>query len=255
MNQRDTLLVLVGVLGAAVVGLLLFVAILVRQPERANVSIGRQAVPTPRPLPEVARRLPAELRFLVPIIPLQRGLSEGGREAAGLLLVLLLTGGSLVLAREQVVRVHAGSAGGIGDQARIFGIGVGVLIMLASGTLLAVALLLRTLAGMPPPGVLFGLQTLFAVFALIVLVVGALALLGFAAASWRLGVLLLGLPAWRRFGERVPTVVATLLAATLIYFLGQVPYLGPIIGGLALAYSLGAFVRSRIAKTGALPPA
>jgi len=252
MNQRDTLLVLVGVLGAAVVGLLLFVAILVRQPERANVSIGRAAVPTARPLPEVARRLPAELRFLAPILPLQRGLSDGGREAAGLLLVLLLTGGSLVLAREQVVRVHAGSAGDLGAQARIFGIGVGVLIMLASGTLLAVVVLLRSLVGLPPPGLLFGLQTLFAAFALIVLIVSVLALLGFAAASWRLGRLLLGLPAWRRFGERVPTVVATLLAATLIYFLAQIPYLGPIIGGSALAYSLGAFVRSRSVRTEAL---
>ncbi len=251
MTQRDALLVIVGVLATAVVGLLLFVAVLVRQapPGRPNVVIGRGPQPTARPIPEIERRLPPEFRFLSPVIPLQRGVGDVAREAAGLLLVLLLTGGAMVLAREQVVRIHASSAGGWAQQARVFGIGVGVLIAISSGMLLAVVVLLRTLSGMPPPDFIFGLQTLFSLFALVVLIVVVAALLGFAAACWRLGVWLLGWPVWRRFGERVPAAIGTLFVAALLYIASQLPYVGPLFAALALAYSLGAFVRSRLVRT------
>lgn len=255
MTQRDALLVIVGVLAAAVVGLVLFVAILVRQgpPGRPDVAIGRGPQPTARPIPEIERRLPNEFRFLAPIIPLQRSVGEVGRDAAGLLLVLLLTGGTLVLAREHVVRIHASSAGDWTAQARIFGLGIGVLVTIASGTLLAIVVLLRTLAGLAPPNFVFGLQTLFSVFALVLLVVGVAALLGFAAASWRLGVWFLGLPAWRRITERVPVIVAALVAAGLLYLAAQLPVVGPLVAALVLAYSLGAFVRARLIRSEAHP--
>lgn len=251
MTQRDALFVLVGVLATTVVSLLLFVAILVRQQPlgRPNVIIGRQEVPTQRPVQEVVRRLPPELRFIAPVIPIQRGLSDTGRDAAGLLLVLLLTGGSLVLARDHVVRIQARSAGDLAVQARVLGIGAGVLVMLVSAGFLGLVLLLRTLAGTGAASFLFGLQTLFALFALVLLIVGTATLLGFAAACWRLGVWLAGRPAWRRFGERVPPAVATLLVAVLIYFLAQLPVVGRIIVALALAYSLGAYVRALLIRS------
>ncbi len=248
---RDALLVIVGLLGAAVVGLLLFVAVLVRQvpPGRPNVVVGRGPQPTPRPIPEIERRLPSEFRFLAPVIPLQREVTEVGREAAGLLLLLLLTGGALVLGREQVVRIHASTAGDWREQGRVLGIGVGVLVIVASGTLLALVVLLRTLAGLPPPNFVFGLQTLFSLFGLVLLLVGLAALLGFAAACWRIGVWLVTRPAWQRAGERVPSAVATLLAATLLYVAAQLPYAGTLIAAIVIAYSLGAFVRARLVRS------
>src|SRR2546428_4267460 len=251
MTQRDILLVLVGVLAAAVVALLLFVAVLVRQPPpgRPNVIVGRGAQPTARPISEIERRLPPELRFLAPVIPIQRQASEAGREVAGLLLVVLLTGGALVFARDQVLRVQASSAGDLGEQARVFGIGIGALIVIASALLIAVVVALRALSSMPPPGFVFGLQTLSALLAVVLLLTGAAALLGFAAACWRLGVWFLSRPPWRRAGERVPVVVATLLVASLLYLLSQIPYVGPIVAALVLAYSLGAFVRARLTRS------
>lgn len=246
MTRRDALFVLSGVLATVVVSLFLFVAILARPGGRPNVVLGREAVPTPRPVPDVVRRLPPELRFIAPIVPLQRRLSDTGADAAGLLLVVLLTGGTLVLAREQVLRIHSRTAGALGDQARVLGIGAGVLVVLASASFLGLVLALRALVGTGAPSLLFGLQTLFALFALVLLVVGVAALLGFAATCWRIGAWLAARPAWRRYGERVPPAAATLLVAVLIYFLAQLPLAGGIIVGLALAYSLGAYVRARV---------
>lgn len=249
MTQRDTLLVVGGVLLAAAVSVLLLASVLVRQGPagRPGVVVGRSPVPTARPIAELERRLPVELRFLAPILPVQRGVSDVARGAAGLLLVLVLTSSTLVLGREQVVRAHAASVGHLGEQARVLGVGVGVLVVIASAVLLGWVFLLTSLIGQAPQLFLFGLQVVLAVFALVLLILGIGALLGFCAASWRFGVRLLTLPAWRRAGEQVPAAAATLLGATLLYLAAQLPVAGPIVSVLILAYSLGAFVLARLA--------
>ncbi len=252
MTQRDALLVTIGVLAAALVSLLLFVAVLVRQSPAAppNIVVRRGPQPTLRPVPEVQRQLPPEYRFIAPLVPLQRGMTDATREAAGLLLVIVLTGSALVLAREQVVRITARSAGSWPEQLRVFGIGVGVLLVGASVLLLTAMVLLRSFAGMPAPSFVFGVQTMFAVLAFVLVVIAAAALLGFSAMCWRLGAWVLRQPTWRQAGERVPAAAATLTVAAVLYLAAQIPVAGPVIAALIVAYSLGAFVASRLA-----PPA
>lgn len=251
MTQRDTLLVVGGVLLAAAVSVLLLASVLVRQGPagRPGVVVGRSPVPTARPIAELERRLPVEFRFLAPILPVQRGVSDVARGAAGLLLVLVVTSSTLVLAREQVVRAHAASVGGLAEQARVLGVGVGVLVVIASAVLLGWVFLLTSVIGQTPQLFLFGLQVVLALFAIVLLILGIAALLGFCVASWRFGVRLLTLPAWRRAGEQVPAAAATLLGATLLYLAAQLPVVGPLISALVLAYSLGAFVLGRLAPT------
>lgn len=235
-----------GALLAAAISAFLFVAAAQRTPPGLRQPAGRP-VPTERPLAEVRRALPPALRVLAPIAPLQRGVSDAAGGAAGLLLLLLLTAGTTVVARGQVVRVHAASAGPVLDQARVLGVGVGVILAAGSVAVLAWILVLTTIAGRGPPFSTLAVQILLTGLAVAALLVLGIALVGFSAAAWRLGVLLLGLPVWRRWGERAPAAVAALLGAVLLYLLAQLPVAGAIVAAVVFAYSLGAFVLSRVA--------
>jgi hypothetical protein len=250
LTRRDALLVLGGALLAAAISALLFVAAAQRQPLGAGRLPGRP-VQTERPIADVRRALPPPLRILAPIAPVQRGVSDAARGAAGLLLLLVLTAGTTVVARGQVVRVHAASAGPLLDQARVLGVGVGVILALASVAVLAWILILTTIVGRGPPFSTLALQVLVTALAVAALLMLGVTLVGFSAAAWRLGVLLLGLPAWRRWGERAPAAVAALLGAVLIYVLAQLPLAGGIVAAVVFAYSLGAFVLSRVAPAAA----
>ncbi len=250
MTQRDSLIVLIGVLVVAALSAVLFSSEIVaaRPPEgRPRVVLQRSPLPPRPPIAELERRIPPESRFLVPFVGVQREMSEATRAGQGLLLLLLLTAGTLVVARDQVGRAYAASAGGWPRQARVLGIGTGVLILVASIAVLAWSFSLGLLASSPRGFFPVGLQLQLAVLGVAVLALAAVALLGFCAAAWRLGALILDIPALRRFAERVPAPVATLLGAALLYAVTQVPYVGPFAALLVLAYSLGTFVITRLA--------
>lgn len=256
MTQRDFLLVLGGGAATVAVSVVLFLAIVAsQQPAGAStVVVGRRAVPTAVPVAQIERRLPAELRFLAPIVALQRGVAQASREAAGVFLVVLLTGATLVFGRDQVLRIQARTAGDAAEHARVFGIGVGALVALASGVILGFFVVLRSLVQSAPAGNLaFGLQTIVALLALVLLVVGVAALLGFTAASWRLGVWVLRRQPSPVLRERVPATLAALFVAAMLYLMAQLPYVGPAVAAVLLAYSLGAFVQARLVRTEARP--
>lgn len=254
MTQREVGYLVVGMLAAAAVSLLLFVAVLARQGSgRPSVVVGRP-VPTAQPISVVERRIPQEFRaLLAPLLPLERGVADVGRDAATLLLIVLATGGALVLARDQVVKIRTSSAGDAADQLRIFGIGVGVLIAIASALFLAVFIVLRGVIGLAPQNIPLGLQAVLTTLSIIVLAILLAALLGFTATAWRVGSWLVGLRPWRKVGERVPAGLATIVAVTLIFLLSQVPIVGGLVAAVVLAYSLGAFVRARLVRTEARP--
>lgn len=251
MTQREVGFVVLGAVATLAVSLLLFAAIVVRQGSgRPTVAVGRQPVPTAQPITAIERRIPQEFRpFIAPLLPLERGASDLGRDAAALLLVLLATGGALVLARDQVVRIRASSAGDAAEQLRIFGIGLGVLVAVASAIFLGVFVVLRGVIGLAPQNVPLGLQIALSTLSVAVLAVAIAALLGFTATAWRLGTWLFGFRPWRSLGERVPAGLATITAVTLIFLLAQVPILGRLEAAIVVAYSLGAFVRARLLRT------
>src|SRR2546423_9203186 len=69
----------------------------------------RSSPPPARTVIDTQRDLPGALQ---PIVPVQRGLTDTARDAAGYLLILLATSGALVLARDQVVSTYRASFGG-----------------------------------------------------------------------------------------------------------------------------------------------
>lgn len=252
MTQRDTVVVLIGILFVAVLSVVLVssAAVTQRPPEsRPRVLLGRSPLPSARPLPELERRLPPGATFLRPFVGVQRDVSDASRAAQGLILLLLLVAGTLVLARDAVARVYGASAGGWRVQARVAGIGLGVLVAIASVLVLAWSLTLGLLAGRGELFVL-GLQVQLATIGVVLLLIAAIALLGFSAAAWRVGTRVLDVSAWRRFGERTPAPVAALLGATLLYLGSQLPVVGPAVAVALLAYSLGAFVHMRLVPAG-----
>jgi hypothetical protein len=251
MTQRDAAFIVAGALAAGVVSLLLFAAVLVRQGSgRPAVLVGRQAVPTAQPLTAVERRIPAEFRNLIaPLLPLERGVADAGREAATLLLVLLATGGALVLARDQVVRIRANSTGDPAAQLRTLGMGLAVLVAIASAIFLAVFVALRGVIGLAPQNIPLGLQVTLSALSVVFIAVAIAALLGFTATAWRVGAWLFGVGPWRSAGESVPAGVSTAVAVTLIFLLAQVPIVGRVEAAAVLAYSLGAFVRARLLRS------
>jgi len=99
-----------------------------------------------------------------------------------------------------------------------------------------------------PSGIQFGLQVgimTMAVFAAALLLV---ALVGFAAASWRLGDAILGMRAMGRWAGGVPGPVVALIGATILYLLMQLPAVGGLVAFLVVAYALGAVVIARLGR-------
>ena len=78
-----------------------------------------------------------------------------------------------------------------------------------------------------------------------------IALVGFTAASWRLGDIMFGLGPLRRWAGGVPAAVIALLGATVLYILMQLPVIGGVIALAILAYALGAVVVARLGPSAA----
>lgn len=211
---------------------------------------GRSAQPA-RPQIVEANGVPVPLRAFVPF---QRGISDAARDAAGYLLVIIGVSAVLVLGRAQVLGAYHASRGGWRAQLRLFGTGVAVLLLLASASFLGGVVLLGTVATgfrEAPTGIQFGLQVglmTMAVFAAAFLLI---ALVGFAAASWRLGDVIFGARPLNGWAGRVPGALIALLGATILYVLMQLPAIGGVIAFAVVAYALGAVV---VARLGQGPP-
>jgi hypothetical protein len=249
MKQRDAMLVLGAVILAVGVSALLLAGSLASSRStgaRQRIFFDPRNSPPPAlTIIEAQRGVPSALQ---PIVPLQRGLSDTARDAAGYLLILLGTSAALVLAREQVVRTYRASLGDWRAQLRVLASGLAVLGVGASAAALAWIVFLGSVAGFRngPLGVPGALQVGLAAFSVALVVAGVAALIGFAAAAWRLGDAVFGIQVLRRFAG-VPAPLIALLGATLIYIAWQLPYVGALAVVLALAYALGAVVTARVA--------
>ena len=254
MKQREAMLVLAAVVLAVGVSAILLASSLASTQSASSQRPGiffspRNSPPPARSVIEAQRDLPAPLQ---PILPVQRGLTDTARDAAGYLLILLGTSAALVLARDQVVSTYRASLGGWRVQLRVLGSGLAVIGVGASAAALAWIVFLgsvSTLRNAGFIGVPAALQVGLAAFSVAIVVAGLAALVGFAAASWVLGDALFRIRGLRRYGERVPTPLIALLGATLIYIAWQLPYLGAFAVVAALAYALGAVVTARLAHS------
>jgi hypothetical protein len=256
MTRRDIFIVL-GTLAVAVgLSAILFVGAAATSPASAPEPAARprvffdqrNALPPGRTVVDAQRRVAGPLQA---IVPLQRGISDTARDAAGLLLTLLLTASTLVLANDQVVAVYRASLGGWRTQARVLAAGLVVMGLAISTAALAWVVYLNfvtsTLRETPfgaPAALQVGLTTfaVVCVFALLALLVG------FAATAWRLGDALLHTRALSRFQTQIPAPVVALAGATILFVLWQIPALGAIALAAVVAYALGAVVTARLIK-------
>lgn len=264
MNQRDLLLVLAGVVLASALGAVLFVGAQVADAPDARPRVfvsfaGRSAAPA-RTAADAERSVPGPFRALV---PMQRNISEGARDAAGYLLLLLAVSAALVLARGPVLGAYRATNGGWRAQLRIFATGAAVLALVGSALFLGSVVLLSTLAGGfrpgsgggPGGGIQLGLQAGFMAGAGIAVIVALAALIGYAALAWRVGDALVGSRPIARWAPRVTPGIVALLGATVLYVAMQLPFVGGIAGIVVLLYSLGAVTAARLAPpVGPTPP-
>lgn len=251
MSHRDSLLVLAGIVLASAIGAMLFVGTQVADAPGARPRVyvdfaGRSAMPA-RPLVEAQRNVPGMFRAFV---PMQRNISDGARDAAGYLLVLLAVSATLVLARGPVLGAYRATNGGWRAQLRILATGAAVVALVGSALFLASVVLLSTLAGgfrHAPGGIQLGLQGGFMAAAGVVVIVGLATLIGYAALAWRLGDALFASRPLARVGPRVGSGIVALVGATLLYVAMQLPIVGGIAAATVLLYSLGAVTAARLA--------
>ncbi len=249
MTRRDAALVLGTLVIAVMVAGILFVGSMAaaRPGERPRFYFGRDQVPAGRSLVDAEQRVPAAFR---PVLPLQRGVSDTARDAAGFVLVLLGVTGALVLARGPVVAAYRASLGGWLVQLRVVATGLAVLAAIASAAFLSFVFVLGGVAGggLRAAGLRAQplLETGLVAVTLAVAILAAVALVGFAAAAWRLGDVLMGLPQAARFGSQLPATLAALIGATLLYAASQIPVVGAAAALITLAYALGAVVTARL---------
>src|SRR5438309_11559663 len=136
MKQREALIVLGAVMLAVAVSAILLASSLanVASAERRIFFDARNSPPPARTVIETQRGVPGALP---PIVPVQRGLTDTARDAAGYLLTLLATSAALVLARDQVVGTYRASLGGWRSQLRVLLSGLAVIGVGASAAALA----------------------------------------------------------------------------------------------------------------------
>jgi hypothetical protein len=255
MTGRDTVFALGAIVVALAIATILLVGSMAAGADETGrsrsfffVNFGNRVAPARTAVS--ASDLPVPLR---PVVPFQRGVSDTARDAAGYLLVVIGVAAVLVLGRAQVLGAYHAARGTWRDQLRVLGTGVAVLLLLASATFLGGVVLLGALASgfrEAPTGIQFGLQVglmTMAVFGAALLLV---TLVGFAAASWRLGDAIFGLRAMTRWAGGIPGPLVALIGATILYVLMQLPAVGGFVAFAVVAYALGAVV---VARLGAAP--
>jgi hypothetical protein len=258
MTQRDIVIVLGTLVVAVGLSAILFVGAAATSPASAFEQAvrprvffdPRSSLPPGRTIVDAQQRVAGPLQV---IVPLQRGVSDTARDAAGLFLTLLLTASTLVLANDQVVAVYRASLGGWRSQARVLAAGVVVIGLAISTAALAWVVYLNFVTGAlqgSPFGAPAALQVGMTAFA-VLCVFGLLALLvGFAATAWRLGDALLRTRALSRFQTQLPAPVVALAGATVLFILWQIPAVGAIALAAVVAYAIGAVVTARLVKEG-----
>jgi hypothetical protein len=258
MTRRDIVIVL-GTLAVAVgLSAILFVGAAANSPAAAREPAARprvffdqrNALPPGLTVVDAQRRVAGPLQA---IVPLQRSISDTAREAAGLLLTLLLTASTLVLANGQVVAVYRASLGDWRMQARVLAAGVVVMGLALSTAALAWVVYLNYVTSAlrdTPFGPGTALQVGLTAFAVVCVFASLALLVGFAATAWRLGDALLHTRALSRFQSHVPAPVVALAGATIFFVLWQIPALGAFALAAVVAYALGAVVTARLMKEG-----
>jgi len=258
MTRRDILIVLGTLVAAVGLSAILFVGAAATAPASAPEPSARPRVffdprnslPPGRTVVDAQRRVAGPLQA---IVPLQRGVSDTARDAAGLFLTLLLTASTLVLANDQVVAVYRASLGGWRSQARVLAAGFVVLGLAISTAALAWVVFLNFVTGAlrdTPFGAPAALQVGLTAFAVVCVFALVAVLVGFAATAWRLGDALLHTRALARFQTQVPAPVVALAGATILFVLWQIPAFGTIALAAVVAYAIGAVVTARLIKEG-----
>jgi hypothetical protein len=258
MTRQDTLVVLGAAVVAIAVSALLFIGTLASEPTpdvaapRPRIFFGLQQTlpPQTRTLAEVQDRVGP----LAAVVPLQRGLSENARDAAGFLHILIVTATTLTVAHGRVVSAYRASLGGWYAQLRVLLTGFAVLGLGISATALAWVVFLgyvATTARGAPFGVPAALQLGLAAFGVIVVFLLAVLAIGFAATSWRLGDAIFRVRALARYQAAVPAPVVAIIGATLLYVVWQIPIVGAIALAAVVAYALGAVITARLIGGGA----
>ena len=256
MTRRD----MVFVLGALVIALglsaLLFVGTMASEPANAapaarpRIFFGAQAVPpSTRSIAEIQDRVGP----FAAIVPLQRNMTDSARDAAGFLLIIIVTASTLLVAHERVVSAYRASLGGWRTQLRVLLTGIAVLGLGLSATALAWVVYLgyvATAARATPFGVPAALQVGMAAFGVIAVFLLVVLAIGFSATSWRLGDTLFRWRALSRYQSDVPAPVVAVVGATILYVLWQIPAVGAVALLVVVAYALGAVVTARLAGGG-----
>lgn len=260
MTRRD-LLVVIGALVLAIgVSTMLYVGAVTSEPAGATAAELRTVRPRIyfdfRNSPPPARAIgEAQERVgpLAAIVPFQRNLSDGARDAAGFLLVIIVTASTLVIANGRVVSAYRASLGGPVAQLRVLLTGFAVLGLGFSATALAWVVYLGYVASSArggPIGVPVALQLGLAAFGVILVFLLVVLAVGFSATAWRLGDAIFRARPLARFGSTVPAPAIALIGATLLYVLWQVPIVGSVALVAVIAYALGAVVTARLAGGG-----
>lgn len=260
MRRGDVLAVVGALFLALAASVVLYVGTLATEPNAAAVDL-RPARPriffdlrnTPPPATRTVAEVQQRAGPLAGIVPLQRGLSDGARDAAGLLLIIIVTATTLVVANDRVVAAYRASLGGWRSQVRVLLTGVAVLGLGLSATALAWVVFLGFVAT-SARGAAFGvpaaLQVGLAAFGVILVFLLIVLAIGFSATAWHLGDALLRLRVFARYQSAVPAPVVAVIGATLIYLVWQIPAAGAIALAAVVAYALGAVVTARLSGGG-----
>lgn len=260
MNRRDVLVVLGALFLAIGISAVLYVGTMASEPSaaadlrpaRPRIFFDLRATPPPstRTIADVQERVGP----FAAVVPLQRGISDRAREAAGFLLVLIVTASTLTVAHARVVSAYRASLGPWRAQLRVLLTGFAVLGLGMSATALGWVVFLgyvATTARGAPFGVPAALQIGLAAFGVILVFMLLVLAIGFSATSWRLGDLIFRSRALSRYQSAVPAPVVALIGAALLYIVWQIPLVGAAALALVIAYALGAVITARLVGEGA----
>ncbi|MDQ2952843.1 MAG: hypothetical protein M3R54_11340 [Chloroflexota bacterium] len=257
MTRREMVAVLCALVIAAGVSTVLFVGTMASEPSAAaDLRAPRPRVffdlrqtnpPVTRSVTDVQERVGP----LAAVVPLQRGISDSARDAAGFLLILIVTATTLTVANDRVVSAYRASLGGWRAQLRVLFTGFATLGLGLSATALAWVVFLgyvATTARGAAFGVPAALQIGLAAFGVILVFLLLVLAIGFAATAWRLGDALFRSRVLSRYQATVPAPVVAVIGATLLYLVWQIPLVGAIALAAVIAYALGAVITARLVE-------